>query len=210
VNKINILIVDDEVLLRQGLRSMLEKEDFIRGIYEADDETTFIGALESQKIDVILLDIRLRKISGMELLRKLHAMGQKCLVIAVTGLDGIEIILNLLKSDVHGIVYKLDGYSEIVKAIKTVQVTGSYFPENIVKIIRSNANRWEHVPPVLFSFQENELLKAIAEGSTTKEIASDLKLSPSTAETYRIRLLKKVGVPNTAALLAYAFRNGLL
>src|SRR5688500_17928965 len=109
---------------------MLRKEDIIRGIYEADDELSFTDQRHGQKIDLILLDIRLRKISGMDLLKKLRLLGQTPFVIAVTGLDGIEIILNLLKSDVHGIVYKLDGYSEIIKAIRTVQITGSYFPEN--------------------------------------------------------------------------------
>jgi DNA-binding NarL/FixJ family response regulator len=208
--KINVLIVDDEVLLRQGLRSMLEKEEFIDEIFEAEDEATFTNLLISQKIDVVLLDVRLRKTNGIELLQKTKSIKSKPFVIALTGLDGIEVILNLLKSDVHGIIYKLDGYNEVLKAIKCVQSTGSYFPENILNIIRSNANRWEHVPPVLFSFQERELLKAIAGGSTTKQIAAELKMTPSTTETYRTRLMKKVGVPNTAALLAYAFRNGLL
>lgn len=210
MNKLNLLIVEDEVLLRQGLRSMLEKEDFINEIYEADGEISFNQQLSGHRVDIILLDVRLRQISGLELLKRIDTLNHKPFVIAVTGLDGIEVILNLLKSGVHGIVYKLDGYSEVIKAIKTVSVLGSYFPEHILKIIQANAKRWDDVPPVLLTFQENELLKAIANGGTTKEIAVELKMSPSTTETYRIRLMKKVGVSNTAALLAYAFRNGIL
>lgn len=99
-------------------------------------------------------------------------------VIAVTGLDGVELIINLLKSGVHGIVYKLDGYGEIVNAIKTISISGTYFPENILKIIQSNAQRWDDVPTTLLSFQEKELLKEIAKGATTKEIAEELKMSP--------------------------------
>jgi DNA-binding NarL/FixJ family response regulator len=86
----------------------------------------------------------------------------------------------------------------------------SYFPANILRIIQSNAQRWDDVPGVILTFQEKELLKAIASGATTKEIGPQLKMSPATAETYRTRLMKKVGVPNTAALLAYAYRNGIL
>lgn len=189
---------------------MLEKEHFINAIYEAEDEETFLNKIASHAIDILLLDIRLRKTSGFELIKTMERLGVSPAVIAVTGLDGNEVIVNLLRAGVQGIVYKLDGYSEICKAIKTVLRFGSYFPENIVKIIQSNAGRWETIPTVSLTFQEKELLKAVAGGSTTKEIAFESKMSPATAETYRIRLMKKLGVSNTAALLVYAFRNGIL
>jgi DNA-binding NarL/FixJ family response regulator len=209
-HKINVLIVDDEALLREGLRSMLEKEIFIGKVIEASDADEFSRQLEANTVNVILMDIRLRKSSGLELIKHLKTAEHPAKVIAVTGLDGVELILNLLKLGVHGIVYKLDGYGEIVKSIRNVNQAGSYFPENILKIIQTNAHRWEELPSVMLSFSEKELLKAIANGDTTKEIALNLKMSPATAETYRIRLMKKVGVSNTAALLAYAFRNGIL
>lgn len=210
MSKVNILIVDDEALLRQGLRSMLEKENFIQSIYEAGDPEEFHQQLEAHRIDIILLDIRLRKSSGLELLKTIQSHPSQPKVIAVTGLDGVELMINLLKSGVHGIVYKLDGYNEIIKSIKAMSTVGTYFPDNILKIIQANAGRWDNIPPVMLSFQEKELLKAIAGGSTTKEIADELKMSAATTETYRIRLMKKVGVSNTAALLAYAYRNGIL
>jgi DNA-binding NarL/FixJ family response regulator len=210
-SKINLLIVDDEALLRQGLRAMLEKELFVQEIYEADDETSFTAQLTSHHIDIILLDIRLRKVTGLELLRLLHERPEpQPKVIAVTGLDGIELIINLLKSGIHGIVYKLDGYDEIIKSVKAVMNSDSYFPERILKIIQSNYKQWDTTPAVTLSFQEKELLKAIATGATTKEIAVNLKMAEGTAETYRVRLMKKVGVSNTAALLAFAYRNGIL
>jgi two-component system response regulator DegU len=210
VAKINVLIVDDEALLREGLHAMLEKENFISEIVGAEDEEGFVQQLATNRIDVILLDIRLRKTSGFELLKRLQAFSYQPKVIAVTGLDSVDVIINLLKLNVHGIVYKLDGYGEIIKAIRAVSTNGTYFPENILKIIQVNAQRWNDTPTVLFSFQEMELLRAIASGATTKEFAAELKMSPGTAETYRIRLMKKVGVSNTAGLLAYAFRNGIL
>jgi DNA-binding NarL/FixJ family response regulator len=210
MRKMNVLIVDDEALLRQGLSTMLQKEDFIDTILEAEDEPTFTQQLSLHVIDIILLDIRLRKTNGLELVKKLKLAEQQPKVIAVTGLDGVEVIINLLKSGVHGIVYKLDGYSEILQAIRTVLRSGTYFPENILRIIQANAHHLGNVPTILLSFQEKELLKTIASGSTTKQIATELKMSESTTETYRVRLMKKLGVSNTAALLAYAFRNGIL
>ena len=210
MDKINILIVDDEVLLREGLRSLLARETFVQGIYEAADDVEFVRQVEQHRIDIVLLDIRLRKVSGVDIMKTVRTMPIQPKVIAVTGLDGVELMINLLKGGVHGIVYKLDGYAEILKAIEAVMTTGSYFPYSILKIIQANLNRWESIPSVTLTFAEKELLKAIATGSTTKEIASDLKMSPATTETYRIRLMKKLGVPNTAALLAYAYRNGIL
>ena len=210
MDRINILLVDDEALIREGLRSLLEKEPFIAKIYEASDANEFHAQISKHKIDIILLDIRLRNTTGVELLESLRNHNQRPKTIAVTGMEGVELIINLLKAGVDGIVYKLDGYEEIRKTIKSILASGNYFPEKILRIIQSNAKRWDNMPSVTLSIQELEILKAIARGSITKEIASELKMTEATAETYRIRLVKKVGVSNTAALLAYAYRNGIL
>ena len=207
--KLNFLIVEDEALIREGLRSLLEKESFVKGIFEATDSKEFIDRIR-KGIDIILMDFRLTNTNGLDLLSMLKRETVQPRVIMLTGLEGTELLMNLLQSGVHGIVYKLDGYSEILKTIKGVIEKGSYFSVKILNIIQSNAHRWDHVPPVVLSLPERDLLKAIASGLTTKEIASLLKMTDSTAETYRIRLIKKMGVQNTAGLIAYAYRNGIL
>jgi len=210
MQKINILLVDDEALIRQGLRALLEKEDFAGNIYEAGDAAEFHDNLSKNRIDVVLLDIRLRNTTGVELLESMKRTEPRPKVIAVTGMEGVELIIHLLKGGVDGIVYKLDGYEEIRNTIKSTLADGNYFPEKILKVIQSNAKRWDNTPSVVLSVQEMEILKALARGSITKEIAQELKMAEATAETYRLRLIKKVGVSNTAALLAYAYRNGIL
>lgn len=210
MNKISVLIVDDEALIRQGLRSLLEKESFVENIYEAGDAVQFHTHISNSKIDIILLDIRLRNTSGVEFLDDIKKITPRPKTIAVTGMEGVELIINLLKGGVDGIVYKLDGYEEIRKTIKSILASGNYFPDRILKIIQSNAREWDSMPSVVLTVQELDILKALARGSITKEIANELKMAEATAETYRIRLIKKVGVPNTAALLAYAYRNGIL
>ncbi len=210
MKKISILIVDDEALIREGLRSLLEKESFVGQIYDAGDAQQFYAHLSQYKIDVVLLDMRLRNITGVELLENVRKTNPGTKTIAVTGMEGIELIINLLKGGVDGIVYKLDGYGEIRKTLKSILASGNYFPEKILKIIQSNAREWDHIPTVILSTQELHILRAIARGSITKEIANELKMAEGTAETYRLRLIKKVGVSNTAALLAYAYRNGIL
>lgn len=210
MNKINVLLVDDEALIRQGLRSLLEKESFVGSIYDAGDVGQFHAHISKNKIDIILLDIRLRNTSGVELLDSIKKITPRPKTIAVTGMEGVELIINLLKNGVDGIVYKLDGYEEIRKTIKSILASGNYFPDKILKIIQSNAREWDNTPSVLLTVQELDILRALARGSITKEIANELKMAEATAETYRLRLIKKVGVPNTAALLAYAYRNGIL
>ncbi len=209
-DKLNILIVDDEVLLRQGVRAMLEKEIFVNNVFEAATEEEFLECVTNNHVHFILLDIRLKSTTGFHLLRKLSSISYKPYVVGLTGLDGTEAIINLLKEGVHSVIYKLDGFAEIIRTIKNVTQRGTYFPDSIMKIIQTNAGRWDEVPPVVLTSAERSLLMAVARGETTKEIAEDLKMSPATIETYRIRLLRKVGVSNTAGLLAYAFRNGML
>jgi len=206
---LNFLLVEDEALIREGLRSLLEKEGFIKNIFEASNAKEFNEEIKKE-IDVVLMDFRLLDTNGLELLSLLKKEINQPKVIVLTGLEGTELIMNLLKSGVHGIVYKLDGYKEIIKTIRNVMEKGSYFSEKIMSIIQAHAHRWDVVPPVVLNPPERDLLKSIADGLTTKEIASLLKMSPTTAETYRIRLIKKLGVHNTAGLLAYAYRNGIL
>jgi DNA-binding NarL/FixJ family response regulator len=207
---INILLVDDEALLREGLRSLLKEESFVKNIFEAANAAEFNVILETKDIDIILLDVRLQNTNGLELLRSMPKRNTQTKVIAVTGLEGVELMVNLLKAGVQGVVFKLDGYSEILKAIKAVMGVDNYFSERIMKIIQSNAHRWDDVPPVLLNSVEREMLRGIASGMTTKAIAGSMKMSEATTETYRVRLIKKVNVSNTAALLAYAYRNGIL
>ena len=210
MSKINVLIVDDEALIREGLRSLLEKEPFVDEIFEAADAHEFHAHISNNKIHVVLLDIRLRNTTGVELLESIRKLEPRPKAIAVTGMEGVELIIHLLKGGVDGIVYKLDGYDEIRKTIKSTLSSGNYFPDKILKIIQSNAKQWDNIPTVVLTMQELDILKALARGSITKEIANELKMAEATAETYRVRLIRKVGVPNTAALLAYAYRNGIL
>jgi DNA-binding NarL/FixJ family response regulator len=207
--KLKILLIEDEALIREGLRSLLEKENFVKEIHEASNGKEFAEKMKKE-IDLVLMDFRLPDTNGIDLLTILRKEELYPKVIVLTGLEGTELLMNLLQSGVHGIVYKLDGYDEILKTIKGVIEKGSYFSPKILNIIQTNAHRWDHVPPVVLNLPERELLKAIASGLTTKEIASLLKMTDSTTETYRIRLIKKMGVHNTAGLLAYAFRNGIL
>lgn len=208
--KIAVLLVDDEAMVRQGFKALLSTEKSIKAIYEAGNAPEFKKLLATVPIDVILLDIRLKDTNGLELMEVMKKSGQQPKVIAVTGLDGAEMVINLLKAGINGIVHKLESFDEVLKAIKTVMLSDCYFPSNILRVMQTNLHRWDKIKSVPLTAQEKDILKALADGQTTKEIAPQLKVTLATAETYRIRLMRKVGVSNTAGLLAYAFRNGIL
>jgi DNA-binding NarL/FixJ family response regulator len=206
---LSILLVEDEALIREGLRALLQKENFVNEVFEAADGREF-RELIKKNIDIVLMDFRLGNTNGLDLLAVLKKEKPNVKIIMLTGLEGTELLMNLLKSGANGIVYKLDGYSQILATIKGVMEEGSYFSSKMLNLIQTNSHRWDHVPPVVLSLPERDLLKAIASGHTTKQIATLLKMSESTTETYRIRLIKKMGVLNTAGLIAYAYRNGIL
>lgn len=208
--RLRILIIDDEALIREGLRALLSKEDDVFAISEAWDEESVKVELAVQPIDIVLLDVRLKSLSGLTLLGVIKTDPSAPKVIAVTGLEGEEVVISLLKAGVDGIVFKLDGYLPIWEAVQKVKYGGHYYSQRTAEIIQSNAHRWAQTTPATLNFSENELLVGIAKGMTNKEIAVALKMSPATIETYRVRLIKKLGATNTASLIAYAFRNGLL
>lgn len=207
--KYNFLIVDDEALIREGLESLLVNEPFVFAIQQASNKVEFLKAIESP-INLVLLDFKLQSTNALDLLPILKQKWPDSKVIAVTGLDGTELLVNLLKAGVNGIVYKLDGYSEIRKTIEKVLDGESYFPEKVLRVIQRHASQWDDVPLIRLTFSEKEILKFLTAGLTTKQIAGELKMTESTTETYRNRLMKKLNVQNTAGLLAFAFRNGLL
>jgi two-component system response regulator DegU len=210
MNKFRLLLADDDKLVRQGTASLLEKNGITSVIYEAGNGHEAIQLLQQHTVDGVLLDIRMPGKTGIEVLREIKKSFPKTFVIAVTGFDGTELILNLLQEGVHGFVQKTNGVEEVLKALNIVATGGRYFSEVVMQAIHAHADQWEIVPPVNFRAQELKLLKAIAEGLTTKEIADRYCLSIRTAETNRQRLLRRTQSLNTAGLIAYAYRNGII
>jgi len=210
MDQYNFLLVDDDILLREGVSSLLSKEPFVAELYEAGNFEQFDMVMRTQKIDFILLDFRLKDVNGMELIEHVKTMNLEPKIIVLTGFESAELVVNLLKAGINGIVFKLDGYAAILSSIQSVIQSGFFSTEKIMKIIQQNAHRWDTIPPVVLTAIEKEILHAVADGLTTKETAARLRQPESTTETYRQRLLKKLGVVNAAGLIAYAYRNGLL
>lgn len=208
--ELSLLLAEDDTMVRQGIKTILEKTYANATLYEASTGEEALHILEQHRVDSILLDIRMPGKGGMQTLLDIKKLYPHVCVIVVTGLPGTELILNLLKNGADGIVPKMDGVETIITAIQTVNAGGRYFQENVVSLIRSHASHWQHVPPVILNERDTNLLKALVEGLTNKEIAAQLNMSVRTAETHRKRLIDKTQTQNTAGLIAYAYRNGIL
>jgi DNA-binding NarL/FixJ family response regulator len=206
--KHTILLVEDEVLIRDGVHSLLKAESFVGKIFHAAGKKD-IAEIPLGEIDVVILDFKLRDCNGLDVIPLIKQAGCHKIVI-MTGLEGNELIINLLRAGVQAIIHKLDGYNAIRSGLIKVLEGDTYYPPYIIKTLKDNIHHWDKIPPVKLSFGEQEIITAISQGYTTKQIAGMLKMTEATTETYRLRLIKKLGVPNTAAMIVYAFKNGIL
>lgn len=137
-----VLLAEDEALVRQGVKAMLEKESVTSKIYEAANGAEALDILQQYSIDVVLLDIKMPGKGGMETLKEIKKSFPGTHVIIVTGIEGTELILNVLKEGVHGFVQKLNGFEEVLKAITVVTEGGRYFPETVLQVIYNHSNHW--------------------------------------------------------------------
>jgi two-component system, NarL family, response regulator NreC len=210
MKKLNLLLAEDETLVREGMVSLLRSQDFTGKLYETTNGADTLECIRQCHIDLLLLDVKLPDMHGLQIVRRLHEISDSTRILVITGLEGHELILNLLKSGVNGVVFKLDGFTELTKAIVEITSGGVYYSEQVQHVIRHYSDKLYLAPALYLNERDVLLLKSIISGDTTKQVADKLNMSVRTTETYRQRLLKKIGVPNTAALVAYAFRNGLI
>jgi two-component system, NarL family, response regulator DegU len=211
MKKLTVLLAEDELMVRQGLKALLYQQPNIRLILEAGNSEEVLDVLKNHNPDVILLDVRMPGMQCIELVEKIRKSYPNIKILIVTGLFSTELIFNLLKAGIHGFVQKMNGFDEIEKAIEQIMISNQYLSKDVIDIILQNSDFWKLGPPTIrLKAKEVELLKAIVAGLTTKAIADRLNIPISSAETSRHRLMKKTGTQNTAELIAYAFRNGII
>lgn len=210
MEKINILIVEDETMVREMLVTDLQRESYVGKVYEAWNERNFVQAVKNHSIDMILLDMKLEGVNGLALFKKLARLGKRPDVVAFTALTGEEVVINCLKSGIDGMMHKDEGYHELLKTINSVRVLGTYFSPAIKKIMKKNHARWDNIPPVLLDAHDMDILRAVSKGLTNAQIGGEFKISKEAAGKTRSKLMHQFGVENAADLMIFACRNGLL
>jgi two-component system invasion response regulator UvrY len=206
-----ILIVDDHAILRHGLRSMLSDEFHGATFGEASDARQALEQLRKTAWDVALLDITLPGKSGLELLKELKIEWPKLPVLILSGQPEDQFAVRVLKAGAGGYLTKESAPEELAKAIKKIVAGGRYvspaLAEKLALEVKMDSAR---LPHETLSDREYEVMSHIASGQTVTEIAEELSLSAKTISTYRARVLEKLGVKNSAKIVQYAVRNGLV
>jgi DNA-binding NarL/FixJ family response regulator len=214
-NRLSIVLADDHTILREGLRALLTADPSFEIVGEARDGREAVRCVEKLGPDLILMDLSMPRMSGMEAIREIKKRYPETKIIALTVHKTEEYLLTTLQAGADGFVLKDATHDELILAIKNVMSGKSYLSPGVSeKVIEGylqgkkntqSLSSWESL-----SQREREVLKLIAEGYKNKEIAEDLCISLKTVEKHRANLMKKLDLHNAAALTVYAVDKGLV
>jgi DNA-binding NarL/FixJ family response regulator len=212
--QVSVIIADDHEIFRDGFRIMAKKYPEINLVGEAENGIELIQLVEELKPDVILTDIKMPKMDGIEATKLLLKKFPDCNIIALSMFDEDNLIIDMLEAGAKGYLLKNSNKEEIVEAIKMVNNDQNYYCKHtsakLVKMIASSKyNPNKKSPKPQFSEKEIEIIKLICEQFSNKEIASKLHLSVRTIEGYREKIQEKMSARNTAGIVINAIQNGI-
>ena len=215
MSKIKIAIADDYKIFRDGLKVGLSADDNLEVILEADNGEDLLNALVTIKPDVILMDLKMPLLDGMEATKIVRKKYPAIKVLVVTMYEDDKFIIHLMENGANGYLLKNAEPDEIRKSIYAVHENGYYFNDLVnkallKKLVLKNNFKPSFKQDIELSERELEVLKLICEEKTAAEIGKEIFLSPRSVEGIRQRLIEKVGVRNTAGLVMFATKNGLV
>ena len=208
-----ILIADDHKILREGLRSMLQSEKGFEVVGEAGDGRTAVSMAMERHPDVVIIDIAMPDLNGIEATRQINAKLPRVKVIALSMYADGRFIRDVLDAGASGYLLKDSAFEELSGAIRAVAKGGMYLSPAITEVVIKNYV--QSSPSVsrparsILTAREREVLQPLAEGKTTKEIAGLLGVSVKTIETHRKQVMDKLKIRSVAELTKYAIREGL-
>lgn len=206
---LRILLVDDHTLVRQGLRTLLEGEG-LQVVAEASDGQEALSHAKALQPDIAIMDISMPRLNGLNATREMKRSSPKTKTILLTQHDEGQYIGEALEAGVKGYVLKNQAASELLLAIRQVSRGQVYLSpgvsSGVVEAYRSGSEKSKNP----LTMRERRVLQLIAEGNSTKEVASVLGISVKTAESHRTRLMQKLGIHETASLVRYAVRHGIV
>ncbi len=204
-----ILIADDHQLVRQSLVAILEREGF-KVVAEAGDGQRALQMAEEFHPDVAVLDLAMPVLNGLDAAKEIRRVSPRTKTILLTAHTDRHYILEGLRSGAKAFVMKSHAAEDLIRAIREAARGGTYLsPEVSEAVVDAYRNKTE-LPADPLSARERQVLQLVAEGKSSKEIAQVLVISVKTAETYRTRIIQKLDLHDTASLVKYAIRRGMI
>ncbi|MDX1777246.1 MAG: response regulator transcription factor [Thermodesulfobacteriota bacterium] len=214
MGKIKVLVADDHTILRQGIKSLLANEEEIEVIGEAKNGREALTIIEETLPDVILMDIAMPGLNGLEATRRIKKKFPRMKVLVLTMYTNEEYIFQILNAGANGYLVKETAFQDLISAIKAVYKNEAFMSPSISKkVINSyikRAQNDEEVTCEVLTTREREILQLIAEGNSSKKIAELLFISPKTVETHRTHIMDKLNIHNRTGLVKYAIRKGIV
>ena len=212
---IKVLLVDDQTLVRQGVRSLLELSDSVRVIAEAADGDQAIAMIPEVQPDVVLLDMRMPGKSGLDVLHALFSRNALPPTIILTTFDDDELVLSGLKAGAKGYLLKDVTLEQLVEAVETVAAGGSLMRPAVTQRLLAGLDRMQNSfasldQPDPLTDRETEILRLMAGGYSNKEIANSLNVAEGTVKNHVSNILSKLGVRDRTRAVLKAFELGLV
>jgi len=214
MGKIKVLIADDHTILRQGIKALLDNQSGIEVIAEAKDGREALTLIERLLPDVILMDIAMPGLNGLEATRRIKKKFPKIKVLVLTMYTNEEYVFQILQAGANGYLVKETAFQDLISAIKAVYRDEAFMSPSISKkVISRYTQRVRETNDTacdILTTREREILQLIAEGSSSKKIAEALFISPKTVETHRTHIMDKLNIHNRTDLIKYAIRKGIV
>jgi len=213
--QIRILLADDHAVVRDGLRALLDRQNDLAVVAEASDGRECVQLAEDLAPDVVIMDVAMPKMNGIEAARRILAARPATAVVMLSMHRDESYVLQSLKAGARGYLLKDSPREDVLEAIRTVAAGRSFLSRNVSRMLREDYvqqlqskgldDSWE-----LLTDREREILQLLAEGRQNKEVANFLNISATTVETHRGHILRKLSLHSTADLILYAVRKKII
>lgn len=213
--KIRILLADDHVIMRSGLRMVLEKQPDFEVVGEADDGRQAVALADEHKPDVTIIDVAMPNLNGIDAARQIHALSPHTAIVILSMNSDETYVLRALKSGAKAYLLKDSVEGDLIAAVRAVHRGQSFFSPAVSRMLLDDYTRQLRQRGIedtyeLLSPREREVLQLIAEGKANKEVAQLLSLSLHTVETHRTHIMRKLNLHSVPELILYAVRKGII
>jgi two-component system response regulator NreC len=214
VNTLRIVLADDHVMLRDGLKSLVNAQPDMEVVGEADDGRAALAKAQELRPDVVVMDISMPELNGIQATEQLKGRSRGTKVLVLTAYDEVGYLRQLLQAGASGYVLKKAAAEDLVKAIRVVASGGVYLDPTLAgKVVGGYVGRKKlrgALQGVELSGREEEVLRLVAWGYTNKEVAGYLSISVKTVETHKTNLMEKLELSGRSDIVRYALRRGWL